>query len=120
MQRFKFEELRVYQAAIEFMSCVFALTKSWPQLYKYSLVDQLHRAALSISLNIAEGSGRTSKDFQHFLSIARGSCYECVALFTVIKQEKLISEKEFDRIYDELDHLARMLTALKSRITTSK
>ena len=120
MKRFKFEELRVYQAAIEFMSYVFQLTKSWPSLYRYSLVDQLHRAALSISLNIAEGSGKTSKDFQHFLSIARGSCYECVAIFTVVKNEKLLPDAEFEHVYDQLDHISRMLTALKSSIGSSK
>lgn len=89
MKRFKFEELRVYQNALEFITYVFTVTKTWPALYRYSLVDQIHRAALSISLNIAEGSSRTMKDFQHFLSVARGSCYECVAILTVAKREKL-------------------------------
>lgn len=64
--KFKFEELRVYQEAIVFISEIFFLTKKWPPPYKYSLADQLQRAALSISLNIAEGSSRTTKDFQHF------------------------------------------------------
>jgi four helix bundle protein len=115
-KRFKFEELRVYQLALEFLSHVFKVTKPWPSLYKYSLIDQVHRAALSIVLNIAEGSGRTSKDFQHFLSISRSSCYECVAIFAVAYNEGVIQQKEYESLYDQLDHIARMLTSLKTHL----
>lgn len=120
MKRFKFEELRVYQSALEFMTFVFKISKTWPSVYRYSLIDQLHRAALSICLNIAEGSSRTTKDFQHFLSISRGSCYECVAILTVARREALISEKEFEKVYDELDYMARMITSLKTHIEVVK
>lgn len=115
--KFKFEELRIYQEAVDYVSYIFALTKKWQSPYKFSLADQLQRAALSIPLNIAEGSGRTSKDFQHFLSIARGSCYECVAILTVAKKERLISEEEYLRVYDRVYIIAKTVTALKSSIS---
>lgn len=83
--KFKFEELRIYQESIDFVSTIYVLTKEWPTIYKYSLADQLQRAALSIPLNIAEGSGRTSNDFAHFITISRGSCYECIAILTIAK-----------------------------------
>lgn len=114
--KFKFEELRVYQEAIAFVTYIYSIIKKWPSIYKFNLVDQLQRAALSISLNIAEGSGRTSKDFQHFLSIARGSCYECIPLVTIARHEGLLTEKEFIDVYERIAVIAKMLTSLKSSI----
>lgn len=69
---FRFEELRVYQEAVSFSNSMYQITNRWPSLCRFNLTDQLIRAALSIPLNIAEGSSRTNKDFQHFLSVARG------------------------------------------------
>lgn len=114
--KFKFEELRVYQESINFVTLIFSTTKKWPAPYKFSLADQLQRAALSICLNIAEGSGRTSKDFQHFLSVSRGSCYECIAVITVAKQEKLLTDTVHEMLYSKLFVMAKMLSALKSSI----
>jgi len=113
---FKFEELRVYQKAISFSNFIYEITKSWPSTYRFNLTDQIIRAALSIPLNIAEGSGRTSKDFQHFLSISRGSCYECIALITIAYQQKLITEEQYKELRETIDFIARMLSSLKNKI----
>lgn len=113
---FKFEELRVYQDALEFSSSIYDLTKTWKGNY-YTLADQFKRAALSISLNVAEGSGRTSKDFLHFLSISRGSCYECVPILGVAKKIKLITEKEYETMYEQLESLAKSITALRNGVS---
>lgn len=118
--KFKFEELRVYQEAIACVSDVFTLTKTWPPPYKYSLADQLQRAALSISLNIAEGSSRTTKDFQHFLSVSRRSSYECAALVQVARKEQLLSENEYLLHYDRVYTIAKMLSSLKTSISPTK
>ncbi len=118
--KFKFEELRIYQEAIYFVSYIFALTKKWLSPYRFSLGDQLQRAALSIPLNIAEGSGRTSKDFQHFLSISRGSCYECIAILTIARKEGLISEIEYNRVYDRIYIISKTISSLKSSISKAK
>jgi four helix bundle protein len=82
---FRFEGLHVYQEAETFFQWAQTLMRRWPSSYRYSLTDQLQRAVLSILLNIAEGSSRTRRDFQHFLTIARGSCFECVAIMRVAK-----------------------------------
>lgn len=57
---FMFENLQVYQKAVDFSGCVCVLTESFPRGY-YFLVDQLNRAALSIATNLAEGNGRFTK-----------------------------------------------------------
>lgn len=110
---FKFEELRVYQDAIKFVDMVYELTEKWPREERYNLTDQFVRAAVSIVLNIAEGSGRTRKDFQHFISNSRGSVYECVAIISIAHTRKLINKEEYEKMYEECVRLAKMLTALK-------
>jgi len=76
---FLFEKLEVYQRALAFAERVSGLTGDFPRGSWY-LADQLNRASLSISLNIAEGNGRwTAADRKNF-GIARGSVHECVPL----------------------------------------
>ena len=74
------------------------------------------RASLSISLNIAEGSSRTSKDFQHFISISRGSCYECAALIDIAYQLDLLKQEEMNTIKNTLEYIAKMLSKLKNSL----
>ncbi len=68
---FKFEELHVYQDSLDFVDKVYLITSKWPKEEIFSLISQFKRAAISISLNIAEGTGRTTKDFRHFLDTAQ-------------------------------------------------
>lgn len=114
---FRFEELRVYQEAVSLSNQVFTRTAQWPPQLRFSLGDQLNRAALSISLNIAEGSSRTGKDFQHFLSIARGSCYECIPVITIAKHQRLIPEKDYQMVKQKIFEISKMLSALRSSLT---
>ncbi len=74
--KFKFENLNVYQDALLFVDLVYKLTKTWPKEELFALSAQLQRAAVSIALNIADGSSRTSRDLSHFVSLARGSSFE--------------------------------------------
>lgn len=70
---FAFEKLIVYHKAIDFADKICAMTSNFPKGY-YFLADQLNRASLSISANIAEGNGRFTKaDRKNFFIIARGS-----------------------------------------------
>ena len=110
---FLFETLEVYQRAVNFAERITVLTKTFPAQGHYHLVDQLRRASLSISLNIAEGNGRWHvKDRKNFWWIARGSVFECVPLLELCKREKLISEEEWAELKAELEVLSKMLTAL--------
>ena len=113
---FKFEELHVYQRAIELSVQIFEITKKWPQIYQYNLADQFLRACLSISLNIAEGSSRSKKDFCHFLSIARGSAYESIPLITIAYRLRLISKQEKEIVYNEINSIAKMLSKLRTSL----
>ena len=64
-------------------------------------------------LNIAEGSARyTNKDKRNFYVIARGSVFECVAIFDYLKDQDLISEDVFSKYYEYLEEMSKMLFAL--------
>ncbi len=109
---FRFETLDVYKKSVALSSWIYDLTKKWPREHLYGLADQLRRAALSVALNIAEGSSRSDKDFQRFLKMARGSCYECIPLIEIAFQQGLISEEEKAKARAELTRIAKMISAL--------
>lgn len=113
---FKFENLTVYQKGLKFVDDVYLITNSWPKQEIYGLTNQFRRAAISIVLNIAEGSSRTSKDFSHFLSLARGSCFECVAILMITKNQKLITDSQYSDLYGKCLEISKMLSSLRTKI----
>lgn len=109
---FAFEKLTVYQKAVDFADKICATTSKFPNGY-YFLRDQLNRASLSISANIAEGNGRFTKpDRKNFFMIARGSLQECVPLLEVARRRELINERTYNDFCGELETLAKMLSGL--------
>ena len=76
--KFKFEDLKVYQKAIEFVDLIYLTCESFPENEKYRLSSQFIRASVSIALNIAEGSSDTDKQFNRYLQSAIDSINECV------------------------------------------
>ena len=109
---FMFENLDVYQKAVDFADEVATLTESFPRGY-YFLVDQLNRAALSISTNLAEGNGRFTKpDRKHFFIIARGSVQECVPLLEIAKRRGFVQEQNAAELKAQLETIAKMISGL--------
>ena len=110
---FNFQNLSVYRKALSVSNQVYGVTKSWPREYLFDITSQFRRAALSIPLNIAEGTSRTKKDFSHFLDIARGSSYECVALIEMASALSLLSEGTRNHLLIDLEEVSRMIAGLK-------
>ncbi|MHA2055538.1 MAG: four helix bundle protein [Candidatus Hodarchaeales archaeon] len=108
--------MEVYQKSLKFNYQIFNATKEWPKIYQYSLADQLRKAVLSISLNLSEGSSRTKKEFKRFISIARGSVYECIPLVEHAYRRKLITRKRKYLWYNQLVIIAKMLSKLRSSL----
>jgi len=96
---FIFEKLTVYQKSIDLVELIYSVTGKWPQNELYCLTVQFRRAITSVTLNIAEGNSRSHKDFRHFLDIARGSCFECVAILEIAKRQKYIDPRQYQNIY---------------------
>ena len=82
----------------------------------YGITSQFRRAVVSISLNIAEGSARSKKDFRRFLDIAHGSIYECVTLLTICKKRQYIEDIPFSELRMGFSELSKMTSGLKRGI----
>jgi four helix bundle protein len=88
-----FQDLSVWQRAMELTVTIYSLTKTFPKEEIYGLTSQLRRASVSIASNIAEGRGRGSDgEFRQFLNIAQGSTYEVQTQLLVAKQLKIGDE----------------------------
>jgi len=112
---FLFENLEVYQKALALAERVAGLTPGFPRGCWY-LADQLNRASLSISLNIAEGNGRwTEADRKNFFGIARGSVHECVPLIGLCRRRGLLQDEVCEALREELETIAKMLSGLIQR-----
>ena len=108
---FDFEKLIVYAKAKAFNSNVRTLVKA--SRLDPTTRDQLRRAAFSIVLNLAEGSGRfTAPDRRNFYIIARSSIFECVAILDVLKDELTIEEIMFKGLYDQAEELSKIVFAM--------
>ncbi len=113
---FNFEELDVYNKAINFVSKIYSLTKSFPKDETFGSTSQLRRAAVSIPSNISEGSARSKKDFGRFIDIARGSVFECVTLLHISVKQCHIGQQDHAELRSNLTELSKMLSGLKKSI----
>ena len=104
MVKFRFQDLEIWQIAIEI-----ADELDGKRLYRFA--EQLRGAGMSMSNNIAEGSGSNStKEFSQFLNIARRSTFENANILILMQKRNLISEQMLQKLLDQLDHLCRMVT----------
>ena len=118
---FGFEELDVWQKAVEFAREVIELIENIETGRKhYRLIEQLEGACTSVALNIAEGKGRYSKkEFIQFLYIARGSLYETITLLTIFHNNNWIDDQQLGKLRQSADEIARMLAGLIGYIKKS-
>lgn len=111
---FRFEELKVWQMALDLSNEIDLLTKKFPVEERFSLSSQIKRAADSVVLNIAEGStGQTKPEFKRFLDIALRSAVEVVACLFIAIKRNYISKEEFDKNYTAYEVICKMITKLR-------
>lgn len=114
---FKFEQLLVWQKAIDLTGIVHELTLKFPKDELFILTSQIKRATDSIALNIAEGStGQTNPEFKKFLSYSIRSAIEVVSCLYIARRRNLINEEIFKNIYDKVEEIVRMIQALKKSL----
>ncbi|MBA7504300.1 hypothetical protein ES706_02934 [subsurface metagenome] len=113
---FKFERLEVWKKSIAIYEKICELSKVIDQREQFSLREQIRRAALSISTNIAEGTGREgNKESKYFFNIAKGSLYEVLSLLYVMKNRGYLKTPDYESLYQQCDEIARMLSGLLNK-----
>ena len=108
-----FHNYKVWQDAVDLATLVYNTTSELPWFEKKGLCDQLQRAVVSISSNIAEGAGRpTDADFAHFLDQSLGSANEVETQLLISKNLRYISEEQFCQLTNNLTNIQKQLTGL--------
>ncbi len=114
---FRFEGLEIWQLARAFADRVCTVTAQFPRKEDWALTSQMNRAAYSVVLNIAEGSGRSAQaEFNHFLSISVGSVFEVVAGLHLAKDRCYVDEPTFADLYAQAQTLARKINAFRNTL----
>lgn len=116
--KFRFENLQVWQDARKFISHIYDITRKFPPDERFGLTDQLRRAAVSIALNIAEGSDRKSDtEFKRYLRMSIASAEEVVTALFIALDQKYLDQSEFNLLYEESHMIVAKLNALINKLT---
>lgn len=114
MKVFSFEKLKVWQKSRQLSIVIYNRTKSYPDDERFGLVSQMRRSAISISSNIAEGSGRyNSKDKARFTEIAFGWALELLNQTIISSDLQFISKEDYLHVRNELTEIMAMLDSLR-------
>ena len=115
MEFFGYRKLIAYIKACEVRRHVYCLIKKFPKEEQFALCDQMRRASVSITSNIAEGMTRYSnKDKIRFLEIAFGSLMEVMSQLEVALDEEYINQTEFNNLETLIAETARVLSGLQN------
>lgn len=115
-----FRNYKVWQDAVEYATKVYKVTAEMPWFEKKGLCDQLQRAAVSISSNIAEGAAKPSDvEFAHFLDTALGSSFEVETQLQIAKNVGYINEELYNNLLVDINDIERQINGLISTLRNS-
>jgi len=117
MAKFRFQDLKIWQLAIEIAEELFDIADDLGRRRLYRFADQLRGAGMSMSNNIAEGCGSDSqKEFKQFLNVARRSTFENANILILLQRRKLMSQDSLERLLTKLDSLCRQITSFQNSL----
>jgi len=112
---FRFEELRIWSLSVKYGKDCYKIAGKFPKYESYSLADQLRRAGVSISSNIAEGSVGSHANFRKYLNTSIGSILETINILNFSYEIGYITEKEKMEMYQTAESLIKQIRSfLKS------
>ena len=115
-----YRELKVWRLAMELVEEIYKLCIEFPKHEVYGLTSQLQRAAVSVPSNIAEGQARnSSKEFNHFLGIARGSLAELETQIMLAQRLGYLATEKMNPSLEKAEEIGKMLKGLQKSITTN-
>lgn len=113
-----YKKLKIWQESANLAVDIYKSTKNFPKEEMDGLTNQMRRAVVSVSSNIAEGSKRTTKkDFKSFLAIAHGSGAEVESQLYIAKELDYITEQEYVRFITKLDEIMRMIAVFSRSLS---
>ena len=105
-----FEKLKIWQKAMDIAVAVYDVSLQLPSDEKFNLIHQIKKCAISIPSNIAEGSNRENKHFQHYLNISLGSSFELQTQLLIANQNKYITDEKLIEIENKIIEFQKMTT----------
>lgn len=115
-----YKDLVAWQKSMDLVTAVYRASQGFPKEEIFGLMSQIRRSAVSVPSNIAEGHARTSKkEFQYFLSKARGSLAELETQLTIAHQLAYIDETAINQLLDRLGEVGRILNGLLTALKRS-
>ena len=113
-----FKELKIWRKGFEIAVDTYKLIESFPATEKFSLTQQVTRAAVSIPSNIAEGSSRTSeKDYRRFIEVSLGSSFELETQLLIAKAVQFGDAVVINTTLQKLDEEQKMLIAFANKLS---
>jgi four helix bundle protein len=115
--KFRFQNLKIWQFAIEIADDLFDIADELERKKLYRFAEQMRASGMSMSNNIAEGSGSSSKkDFNNFLNIARRSAFENANILIILERRSLIDAARLDKLLTDLNILCRQITNFRKTL----
>ncbi len=115
--KFRFQDLEIWREAIEIGNILFDIADELEEKKLFRFAEQLRSAGMSISNNIAEGSGSSSKaEFRNFLNIAKRSTFENANILIVLNKRMLVEEDRMNKMLHRLDILCRKITSFQNSL----
>ena len=117
MVKFRFQDLEIWQLSIEIANKLFDIADDLESKKFFRFAEQLRAAGMSVSNNIAEGSGSDSKkDFANFLNMAKRSTFENANIVIILEKRNLIDTETELSLLEALDKLSRKITNFKKSL----
>ena len=114
---FRFLNFPVYKDIKKFVKNIYRVSSKFPKEEQFGITSQIRRAAISIALNLAEGSDRGSdREFRRFINIALGSLNETVAVLDIGHENDFINTKNYDIMLSQAESIAKQLSGLRKTL----
>ncbi|KAF2340973.1 four helix bundle protein [Flavobacterium tistrianum] len=114
--RHNFKNLKIWILAMEITNDIYKLTTTFPKSETYSLTSQMNRCSVSMPSNIAEGSNRGNRHFQHYLNISLGSSFELQTQLLIAFQNDYLSKTKTEEIENKIIEFQKMTTGFISKL----
>ncbi|MDP3681674.1 MAG: four helix bundle protein [Flavobacterium sp.] len=114
--RHNFKNLKIWNLAMDITNDIYKLTSIFPKSEIYGLVSQMNRCSVSMPSNIAEGSNRGDKHFQHYLNISLGSSFELQTQLLIASQNDYLSIEKTDEIENKIIEFQKMTTGFINKL----